>query len=352
MSILNLSDGTVTTVAPKPLPQAAYDLANIPLRCERPRAVGIKQDGRETGREVLASCGRCRLCLQKRAWILSSRIQLEAREYDLAKVSVVTLTYRDDALVLTKGDEPRPDLVPSHVRDWMKRYRMVRKRQGLGPCRYFLCGEYGSKSDRPHYHVVLFGVAACTRAEGTRAHKSGPLKGTANCCATCTQLNDSWGHGFVHCASAQGGSSLANYVSGYVQKRMHRADNFLLQGRHPEFARWSSKPPLGAGVIPRIVDVIERYALGQHFVDVPNVLAAGGKSSLALGRTLQKHLRRALERDEKAPEASWASHAQRNVDAAFQAYLLGTSASQMGEQLADMVDQRRRARGNKRRETL
>jgi len=349
VSTLNISDGTVVQSAIKPLPEAAHDLANLPVRCENPRRINVP--GRLSS-QMMAACGRCRLCLQKRAWHLSSRIQLEALEYPLSDVSVVTLTYRDDALVMTSGDEPRPDLVPKHVRDWMKRYRIARQRQGLGHCRYFLCGEYGSKSDRPHYHVVLFGVPACRRAEGTRAHKSGPLKGTANCCATCTQLNDSWGHGFVHCASAQGGQSLANYVSGYVQKRMFRADDFRLHGRYPEFARWSRTPPLGAGVIPRILEVVEQYQLHDALSDVPSALNMGKHGRLALGRTLQKHLRLALGRDEKAPRAAWLPHAMRSGLADAAAGELGTSSRAMGEALAELLEAKRRARGRKRRETI
>lgn len=346
-------DGAVSTQAPRPLPATAHDLRNVPLRCERPRCVPLKDAaGNLTGEEIAASCGRCRLCLQKRAWILSSRIQLEAREYALADVSVVTLTYRNDALVMTAGDDPRPDLCPKHVRDWMQRYRIARKRQGWPHCRYFLCGEYGSRSERPHYHVVLFGVPACERVEGTRAITRGARKGEADCCATCTQLNESWGHGFVHCASAQGGDSLANYVSGYVQKRMHRADNFLLQGRHPEFARWSAKPPLGAGVIPRILATVQEYGLEAALEDAPGILNERGRPSLALGRTLQKHLRLALGRGEHAPSSSWLPFADRNVDAMTKAFLLGTSGAEMGRKLADHVDAKRAARGRRRRDTL
>lgn len=62
--------------------------------------------------------------------------------------SFVTLTYDEDNL---------PDhgtLKKSHVQDFIKSLRQRIKPQKIS---YFLCGEYGDTTERPHYHIALFG---------------------------------------------------------------------------------------------------------------------------------------------------------------------------------------------------
>lgn len=39
-----------------------------------------------------------------------------------------------------------------HMQDFMKRLRKRNKNQ----LKYYLCGEYGGKTNRPHYHLILF----------------------------------------------------------------------------------------------------------------------------------------------------------------------------------------------------
>ncbi|UPW40815.1 replication initiator protein [Sigmofec virus UA08Rod_6727] len=62
-----------------------------------------------------------------------------------AESCVVTLTYNDQHL-------------PAHgwlcKRDLQLFFKRVRK---VYKIRYFACGEYGSKGQRPHYHVIIFG---------------------------------------------------------------------------------------------------------------------------------------------------------------------------------------------------
>ena len=44
-------------------------------------------------------------------------------------------------------------------KDVMQRF-MKRLRMKIGvPVRYLLCGEYGEKRGRPHFHILLFGYA-------------------------------------------------------------------------------------------------------------------------------------------------------------------------------------------------
>ena len=70
----------------------------------------------------------------------------------------VTLTYSDDQLVRTLGDFPT--LCPEHPQAFLKR---LRARVAPARFRFYLVGEYGDQTHRPHYHLVLFGFPTCER---------------------------------------------------------------------------------------------------------------------------------------------------------------------------------------------
>lgn len=61
--------------------------------------------------------------------------------------SFVTLTYDDEHL------PPDNCLHYPDVQRFLKRVR-----KGYKPFRFFLCGEYGDKTQRPHYHICFFGL--------------------------------------------------------------------------------------------------------------------------------------------------------------------------------------------------
>lgn len=95
---------------------------------------------------VLVHCGKCIPCLshKRQEWIF--RLQ---QEHKHAKEGAlfVTLTYDQ------KHMPTNYELDKKHVQNYLKRLRKV---DGTNKIRYYLVGEYGSKSGRPHYHVLLF----------------------------------------------------------------------------------------------------------------------------------------------------------------------------------------------------
>lgn len=93
----------------------------------------------------------------------------------------------------------------------------------------------------------------------------------------------------------------AQYIAGYVVKKMTRPDDPRLLGRLPEFARMSLKPGIGAGAIPDVASALMQYKLEASGRDVPNSLRHGSRL-LPLGRYLMKRLRLECGLDEKAPE--------------------------------------------------
>jgi hypothetical protein len=92
-------------------------------------------------------CGRCMGCRLNRSRGWAVRGQCEAALYE--SNCFITLTYSDENLHYTPSGLPN-----LHRRDITLFLKRLRKTGAK--FRYFGCGEYGSKFQRPHYHLVLF----------------------------------------------------------------------------------------------------------------------------------------------------------------------------------------------------
>jgi len=97
--------------------------------------------------DITVPCGRCAFCaIQKRSdWAL--RLHYEARKHIGSKF--ITLTYANPHLKWKNGTS---QLVKSDLQKFFKRVRKAGQAM-----RYYAVGEYGSKTFRPHYHVIMFG---------------------------------------------------------------------------------------------------------------------------------------------------------------------------------------------------
>lgn len=173
--------------------------------------------------------------------------------------SFITLTYNDQHLPVDYSLDP----------DHSKRF-MYRLRTALAPkrVRFFLCGEYGDQTKRPHYHACLFNVGF----------------------EDWSTVAASWKKGFVHTGDFN--ETTAQYVSGYVTKKMTSHADPRLEGRYPEFSRQSNRPGIGAPAIPVLADQIHTFDGLDSLVDgdVPRALNVG-RRSIPLGRYLRSKLR-------------------------------------------------------------
>lgn len=196
----------------------------------------------------------------------------------------VTLTYSEDNVPALGSLEPADTTL------WLKKLRRAVEPRRF---RYFLCGEYGDESGRPHYHACLFGIGINDSAAIDRA----------------------WGLGFT--ATAEFNDTTAAYVAGYVVKKMTAKDDPRLEGRYPEFSRMSNRPGLGAGAMELLAPSLtggpglaERQLLG----DVPSTLRMG-RRSLPLGRYLRQKLREAVGMTEsEIEEAKGKAFYERSIE--------------------------------------
>lgn len=90
---------------------------------------------------LLIPCGKCPACLQNKSLEWTARLMKEAEEWKYTYF--LTLTYDDNHLKnLNKRD----------IQLFLKRFRTATGFE----CKYYICGELGEVSLRPHYHAILF----------------------------------------------------------------------------------------------------------------------------------------------------------------------------------------------------
>lgn len=163
-------------------------------------------------------CGRCLPCRINKARIWQHRIILETKTNPVNVF--VTLTYSDEFLPVKDGI---PILAKKDLQNYLKRLRRKFKN---GSIRYFAVGEYGDNTNRPHYHLAIFGISSLHSAE----------------------IENAWNRaskqiGHVHIGEINQQSS--RYIAGYCIKKLTSKTDSRLCGRTPEFTLMSKK---GGGI--------------------------------------------------------------------------------------------------------
>ena len=137
---------------------------------------------------------------------------------------------RNCFLTLTYENAP-PALSREHVQEFCRELERMRRLHRQSKIRYFVCGEYGEKTRRPHYHAIIFGEDFL--GGNTRYKLSDQLYGNAI-------LDQIWGHG--HAAIGDFQMAAACYVAGYVNKKVGDPDTFNLMSLRPPIGkRWAKR---------------------------------------------------------------------------------------------------------------
>lgn len=122
-------------------------------QCMYPYYVERKLYTHQSERVIPVPCGKCPQCLKRRVASWSFRLEIEALQWQ--KQYFVTLTYNTDSVPISPNTFMTLD--PTHITKYLKRLR-----KQVGKLRYYLCGEYGTRFKRPHYHLILFGNSNLT----------------------------------------------------------------------------------------------------------------------------------------------------------------------------------------------
>lgn len=204
---------------------------------------------------MLIPCGQCIGCRIRQREDWTTRIELEARDYPKEEVWFITLTYDDDhvpGMIVKTGEimrkvqytwkpgEKRPSsvqiLLYEDIQKFLKRLRKAYR----GKLRYFVAGEYGEQTARPHYHMILYGWKPTDLENLYKIRHNGYY--------TSKWLTDLWGMGQIQIAQAV--PETYRYVAGYVTKKMYeingqKANAYYELGQTKPFACMSLKPGLG-----------------------------------------------------------------------------------------------------------
>lgn len=216
-------------------------------------------------------CGQCMPCRINKRRVWTTRLMLEL--YQHRKASFVTLTYSDEFL------PPGNTVVKRHLQLFMKRLRKACEPVSI---RFFGVGEYGDRTARAHYHVMLYGID----------RDSAEL------------VSDCWGMGHVHFGDVTKDS--CQYIAGYVTKKLTKADDPRLKGREPEFSLMSRNPGIGAFAAAQLGAQMVRTSGAALWMaregDVPKVTRMDG-TMMPLGRYMVGKVRLAVGMEnENSPE--------------------------------------------------
>lgn len=183
------------------------------MTCYNP-LVAYKLDGKVVFHKPFAfakgfnlPCGQCIGCRLEYSRQWAVRCVHEAQMHD--ENCFITLTFNNDAL---KERRNPYSLDKTEFQKFMKR---VRKRYAH-KIRFFHCGEYGEKNNRPHYHALMFG-------HDFRDKKLWSING-GNRLYISQELQELWPYGFNTIGEVN--FETAAYTARYVMKK-HKGDDVV-----------------------------------------------------------------------------------------------------------------------------
>lgn len=204
--------------------------------CLTPQTIRRKDKGPDGSITRVVNCGRCVPCLRKKQidWCFRLNQQL----LNSSSACFLTLTYSDENLPFSEGGY---SLVREDFQKFMKRLRKHARTKGI---KYYACGEYGDKTERPHYHAIIFNLPR-------------PFE---------KYIDKAWQYGHVHIGTVTEESIF--YTTKYALKgiKRQRPEYHDELGREPQFQLMSN----GLGIDymkTTIVDYLTRS--GSKLITLP-----------------------------------------------------------------------------------
>ncbi len=210
-------------------------------------------------------CGQCIECRLQRSRRWADRCMLELGYHESS--FFITLTYdnehipKNHLIDYDTGEiyAENATLVKKDLQDFMKRLRRAYEYKGYdNKLRFFACGEYGSQTLRPHFHLIVFGLKLDDLVLYKRNFNGDNLYNSAF-------ISKIWKKGFSVVGDVTWQSCA--YVARYIMKKHLGKDSdfYDIYNIEPEFTLMSRKP----GIARQYYDEHKDELFYQDFVSIP-----------------------------------------------------------------------------------
>lgn len=175
-------------------------------------------------------CRKCPECYaqMRSAWI--SRACAEAQLHD--KMLYLTLTYDEDNVPVKKFANDDGEFLQHQVlcyRDFQLFMKSLRKKFSDIKIRFFMCGEYGGITHRPHYHAILYGLSILDLPDLEYYQDND----NGNPLYLSETMQTIWKRGL--CVLGDCAVQTVAYVAGYVAGKMSPSGSTAWLQQFPEF---------------------------------------------------------------------------------------------------------------------
>ncbi|QXN75161.1 replication initiator protein [Microvirus mar33] len=192
-------------------------------------------------------CGHCPGCALDKAnqWALRLCCEYETDTTWRDKCWFITLTYDDDHIPHTPNG--LCTLRKKDVQDFIKRLRYHHLSWDI---RYYVSGEYGSHTYRPHYHMIIFNLPIDDLQVYSRGEN--PL-------FTSRFIDGVWRNG--SCKIGELTYQSCAYTARYTMKKIFNGNKYALQdlGIEPEFSLSSRRPAIGFRFLQSHYEEVLKY---------------------------------------------------------------------------------------------
>lgn len=202
-----------------------------PLNIPRPNGLGNKD-------RILVPCGKCVACLVNRREDWTIRLKEELK--NATSAYFVTLTYNDDNLIYTDN------YATIDKTDLQKFFKRLRKNSKQFNIRYYAVGEYGTQTQRPHYHIIMFNLIDVEQIPKAWKTKQGKEIG--------------------HVQIGQVNGASIHYVTKY---HVNKTD--YPEGTEKPFALMSKRPALGSCYIKNYREYHEGYPQRAFYNEIGGI---------------------------------------------------------------------------------
>lgn len=279
--------------------EIVYRLVNKPNSyCLKDNPDTVTHEG-EYEYSLMVPCQQCLGCRIDYSKHWADRIVMEQLVSPKDSCWFITLTYNDEHLInecltgerfeyVVDGEPhilPGATLSKEHVQLFMKRLRAYYKdHYNHDGIRYFLAGEYGEKSRRPHYHICIFNLPILDLLIYSNNFRGDVLY-------ISPSLEQIWGKGYVVIGELNW--ETAAYTARYVVKKYKgkESEEFYKSVGNvlPEFTLSSRRPGIAGEYFNREVEQIYRH----DCIQLPSTNDRDGMTTVP--RYFDKLLERYLE---------------------------------------------------------